>query len=317
MVSVCLTVKGENIEKLIDNLLTQQTKAPDEIVIVEAGEKENAEVYKKYEKAAKFKIILAKCNRSEGRNLAAKNAAHENLIFIDAGCVPQPDWLAKMAAAIEKENPQIVAGAYESPQNSFKDYIFAKFLNRNITSSSFIYPSARNFAIKKYIFDELGGFNKRLNFAEDTEFFTGANAKGYHFEKANGARVYWTLPKNLKEYLSKIFSYAKGDIATGIWWDAKKKFATHNIKNLLCFLRVALILFLFMCGYVQLAALIILLILVATASRNKIDFNQFSGGSLSLVLKHVIIFASVKIVTDIAVSAGFFYENIICYFNKK
>ena len=37
---------------------------------------------------------------------------------------------------------------------------------------------------------------------------------------------------NIKKFFKKIYSYALGDLKSGIWWHKQKKFKTHNIKAL-------------------------------------------------------------------------------------
>ncbi len=296
-VAVCLTVKNEDIEKMV-KLLDRQTVKADEIVIVDAGDG-NLFLHKKI----KVNHIQKVCNRSEGRNLCAKEATSENLVFLDAGCVPEKNWLEEMKKEMAKRGAQIVAGNYQSKKQNFADYLIARFLNRAISDDNFIYPSARNFAIKKSIFLRLHGFKEELNEAEDLEFFKRAVDRGFKIEKAKNALVWWKLPGKW-DFLKKIFFYTKGDVKSGIWWDSREKLKTHNIRHALMVVRYA-VLIAIAARYLFLFPFFLGVYLIAVTVKYRIDFNKFANENLLFIVDNIFTFILIKLLTDVVTIGGF------------
>lgn len=299
MVSLCLTVKNENIPGILKQL-AKQSELPDEIVLVDAGEMKHGDYKNK-----KLNYIYQKCNRSEGRNLAAQKAQYENLVFLDGGCSPKPNWLAEIKSSISRHNVQVVAGEYVSPTNSFFEYLEDKFLN--VVDN---YPSARNFAIKKKLFEKLDGFSEKLNTAEDLEFFTRLVNRGYKIEKNARAVVIWKLPGR-SQYLAKIFNYAAGDAKSGVWWDPRKKWRTHNVRHLINTLKFAVFLFLLLKQLYLFFVVFFMVYVLATAAKNRINFWEFAGNNYLRRLRNVVEFVMIKTLTDIFSVFGFIFGLLL------
>jgi hypothetical protein len=304
MITLCLTLKNENIEQLIHQIAAQ-TLLPDEIIIIDSSEKswENRK-YNKIFQNLNIKYIGLHCSRSEGRNKAANLSTSENLLFIDGGCTFHKNAVSAMKICLSRKASEIVGGRYLSQTKNFTEYLFAKFLNMDLSKSSTIYPSARIFGIKKKIFNKLKGFNEKLLVAEDTEFFKRALDQGVKIEKCLSSVVFWNLP-NLKEYFIKIFSYAEGDAKSEIWWDSRKKFGTHNIKHLLTLFRWMIICVLIFTGFYHVALLLIFVYLYTVSIKHQIDFLEFSSNNLFVMIKNVIVYVIIKIATDWAAMTGF------------
>src|SRR3989304_5681633 len=101
--SVCITVL--NAEGLIAPLLQSilsQSKKPNEIVIVDGGSKDNTvEIIKHFQKKNKsIRLLLEKCLRARGRNLAVEISNNDIIAMTDAGCIAQKDWLEKITAPL-------------------------------------------------------------------------------------------------------------------------------------------------------------------------------------------------------------------------
>lgn len=302
MTSLCLTTNEGNVDKFLIEIVNQKQK-PNEIVIIDSSVspwQKNKNVIKKI----KIKYFYKKCNISQGRNIAAKYASFNNLIFIDSGCVLDKNLIYEMEKSLGKRQSQIIAGRYISRQKNFKEYIFAKFLNKDISNSKTIYPSARVFGIKKSLFFKLKGFNENLSTAEDTEFFKRALDSGIKIEKNEKAIVLWKLPKTF-EFFKKIFYYAKGDAESEIWWDKRKKFQTHNIKNLLTLTRWLVIFLLVYFKYTKIAVLFFLIYFAAVALKNDINFALHSKNSKIRIIINIGIYVIIKTLTDLTVSFGF------------
>lgn len=302
-ISVCLTVKNENIDEILKQIISQSI-LPFEIVIVDAS-KNNWFSDKKRKAYARYNIKYVKKagNRSCGRNLAVDKASSENILLLDAGCELDTDLIRNIALSLQKQKSEIIAGSYTSRVFNFQKYIFSKFLNRNINSKNF-YPSARNFGIKKPIFKALGGFDEKLDTAEDLEFFKRALDQNFKIVKCVKALVYWDLP-NLKEYINKIYNYARGDARSRIFWDQRKKLGTHNIKHILTISRWLVIVVLFVTSHFYVAAFLLSVYFLSIAIKHRINFNKYNHGVIFFDIINLAEFIFIKIVTDFSVMSGF------------
>ena len=222
LVSVCVTIfneSTENITKLLD-ALSNQTLKPDEIIIIDAKDYNN-------------------CSRSKGRNIAIKKAKNEIIAITDCGCIPHKDWLQNITNPFKNDDTDVVAGGYKMIVNNDFQKAELVFLgvNQNDMKEDFM-PSARSMAFTKTIWKNAGGFPEKLNdTAEDTVFNLKLIEIGAKFAVSKNAVVDWSLPKNLSEFATSVYKYAKGDAKSGIWWHPVKKWQTHNIKLLLIIIR--------------------------------------------------------------------------------
>ena len=231
--SVCVTTFNESEETLkkLTSALNNQTLKPDEIIIVDAKDYNN-------------------CSRSKGRNIAISRAQNEIIAITDAGCIPHKDWLEKITekfsiSTSKYQEPIVVAGGYNMiGKNSFEKAcsIFLGVDTNNMDAS--FMPSARSMAFTKTIWKKAGRFPEKLSdTAEDTLFNVNLIKSGAIFYAAKTAIVDWEMPKNISQFISKIYQYAKGDAESNVWWHPVKKLKTHNIKILTIFARYILMVF--------------------------------------------------------------------------
>lgn len=237
----------KSVHVFLDSVLNQSL-LPNEVVIVDGGSRDRTkEILKSYE--TKFAdadiefglVSLKKASIAKGRNEAVKHSRYEIIAMSDAGCILNKNWLKKIVKPFEK-NMDIVAGFYNMPQDNPLSKVAGIFLGvteKKFDQKNFL-PSTRSVAFTKNIWKKLGGFNEKLEGAgEDSEFFALASEKGVKIMRVKSARVEWKELSDitLGKFCKKVFSYAKGDVKSGIWWHPTKKLMSHNIKVLTIFLR--------------------------------------------------------------------------------
>jgi len=247
-VSVCVTVFNEekSIVKLLNSLLSQ-TKRPNEIVIVDGGSIDKTvgilRHFAKKDKRIRFLVEPGSC--AHGRNVSISLARNKIVALTDAGCVAKKDWLKRITEPFKYESVDLVAGFYEMPANTPLQEVLNVFNGvpeERFDSTTFL-PSARSVAFRKEVWEEVGGFDEKLDKAgEDTKFFYECVKAGVKIVRVKEARVVWkeTGEMNLRKAFEKFYQYAKGDAQAGIWWHPSKQLSSHNIKILFIYVRYIL-----------------------------------------------------------------------------
>lgn len=164
---------GDNLYKLLKSL--KKSKFKDfEVIVCDDGSSEKINVDRS--------VCMIRINKNMGparaRNLASKKANGKILVFFDSDVEVYPDTLG----TIEKNfigNKKLIAltGVWDKHQktnkffNQFKalrDWSY--WINERTDNGYYYLFSTRVAAIRKNIFDKLGGFNESFRQMEDVEF---------------------------------------------------------------------------------------------------------------------------------------------------
>lgn len=224
-VSVIATVLNEenNINELLDALINQ-TYMPAEIVIVDGGSVDST--WQKLQQRRKnFPLPLVirqqPGNRSVGRNTAIKLAKCELIAITDAGCFPEPTWLAELLAAVPQPQPEkiVVAGYYTAyPSTPLEEAIvpYALVMPDKVNPDAFL-PATRSMLLSKSVWKELGGFDAALSDNEDYAFAKKIQSAKIEIVFTGDACVVWQPPSTWKAFAQMIFRFARGDAFALIW----------------------------------------------------------------------------------------------------
>lgn len=265
-ITICITTFNEekSIGRLLESLLTQ-TKKPEEIIIVDGGSNDQTTtIIKTYQKKdLRIKLLIRKCARAKGRNLAVAQAENAIIAMTDSGCKPDKDWLAKITAPFAKDHPDIVAGFYKMTAKTNYQKAITVFLG--VAPSQFddrFLPSARSIAFTKAAWKQVDGFpEKKANTAEDTDFNYQAVKQGLKYVRVKDAIVTWDTPRRFLQGITKLHYYAQGDAMRGIWWHPTQKFNSHNLKVISIFSRYFIGLLMFIYAF-RLPFLLLILVVV-------------------------------------------------------
>jgi len=122
--NISLYVPCYNVEKYISRCIEAvlaQTSPPDEILIIDDGSRDRT-----VELASRYPVRVIKHESNQGlaaaRNTGLKSASNELVASLDADCVPEPDWLEKLAGCMDDPNVVMVGGRLvESVLNGVAD----------------------------------------------------------------------------------------------------------------------------------------------------------------------------------------------------
>jgi glycosyltransferase involved in cell wall biosynthesis len=229
-ISVIIPARDEerSIASLLDGLLGQ-TRPPDEIVVSDNGSTDRtAEIVEGYaRRGARVRLLRAGAGfPGRGRNVAASDASHEWLAFIDAGIRPERDWLEHLADRARSEpGADVVYGNWVPVTDSLftecaamaylppPDEVEGRWLRARFIASSLVRRAA---------WRAVGGFPEHLRSAEDILFMDELERAGHAAAYEPRAVVRWDIQPNLWRTLRRFTSYSRHNLRAGLWrqWHA-------------------------------------------------------------------------------------------------
>lgn len=249
LISTVLNEK-DSIESYIQSLLNQSI-LPDEIIIVDGGSTDGTfEILKKYEKKYPSLITVYRldgANIAKGRNFAIRNSKGWIIVTSDAGCKYENDYVKKMIKPLlkfllnnykkfkmkkqdilsyikekgisikELENvpeAEFVQGRYYPHHINNISYFASFFLVKQDQCKIPSRASARATAYFKYVWEDVGGYPEDFVTGEDTKFNYKVLERGFKWICVD-TKVWWEMPRNLKEFYTKFERYAIGDTIQG------------------------------------------------------------------------------------------------------
>ncbi|WP_412469161.1 glycosyltransferase family 2 protein [Pedobacter sp. KLB.chiD] len=165
------------------------------------------------------------------RNAALSSACHDRVVFLDADCIPAPDFLSVYAQAFTSTD-SLISGRvrYLTAQAMEKKDLFERMraysipdpIRENVDQYPYELFWSLNFGCSKDVFRKIGGFDERFTGygAEDTDFAFAAKARQVPMETINATAFHQYHPSYdpPMNHLSDIISNAKAFQGKwGIW----------------------------------------------------------------------------------------------------
>lgn len=233
-ITVVATVlnNGDTVHELVDSIL-RQSRAPDEVIIVDGGSKDNTfAILKDYEqKHENFRALSSKLNKAQGRNYGIEEAKYPIIAQIDGSCVAHKHWLKRLVRPLRDREVGVSAGFYRIVAKTAVARAVSPFIGvtTKMLDPRAYMPTGRSMAIRKKVWRELHGYSEDLQWSgEDNLFNYKLLQKGVRIERVPEALVYWHAPKTLGDSARKIFSYTAGIAQTGTWRHPCESLATVN-----------------------------------------------------------------------------------------
>lgn len=225
VVSLVATVlnEGASLERLL-NSIAAQTRTPDEVVVCDGGSQDDTVARLRAETRFAVTVVEAPgANISQGRNAAIAATRGDLIACADAGTRLDPDWLARLIAAAEREgvgphDRRLVAGFFlPDPSNVFELAMSATALplRDEIRPDRFL-PSSRSVAFTRAGWEAAGRYPEWLDYCEDLIFDLRARAAG-SYAMALDAIAYFRPRGSLRSFWRQYYLYARGDGKAGLW----------------------------------------------------------------------------------------------------
>ena len=170
LVSVIIPTKNE-VNYIKDTLLSlkRQSYKNIEIIVVDSSDDNTVSVVKRFTN----RIIKKKVNIPQAKNLGAKHAQGDFLVFLDADTILLPSWIKKSLKYLINGEYDLVIGNVSTREKDFRAYLVGGFYRSFLELTGLI----NNFSmggvplmIKKEFFEKNGGFREDFTSCEDIEF---------------------------------------------------------------------------------------------------------------------------------------------------
>jgi hypothetical protein len=196
-----------------------QTRQPDEIVIVDNlstdGTQEALAAWAA--ECPRLKVIERKCGAAEGRNIAIRQAAFDQIISTDMGVSLAACWFKEITAPFEQDpTVEVVAGNYCIDKSSVRGAVARA---EYYLEAGGYAPFGPNFVVGnrsvgylRRVWEALGGLPEDLTlYADDSVFGRQILQAGFKMAFAPEAMTYWARPAKMAEFLKEQYRYGIGD----------------------------------------------------------------------------------------------------------
>lgn len=220
--SVIVPVRNEagSIECLIRGL-QGQTYRPAEIVIADGGSTdETRNIIRHLQLDSPIPIVLIEDNNAlpgRGRNLAITRATNEWIACIDAGIVPEADWLEQLVRSVERQpDKQVIYGKYwPVTRTHFAECAAISYAPPPGTLA----PSIASCLLRRSVWKSVRGFREDLRSGEDLLFFRKLEALGVGCAHNEKAVVHWELQPTIGRTFRRFAVYSHNGMKAGLAFD--------------------------------------------------------------------------------------------------
>ena len=217
--------EAQTITALLDGLLAQ-TRPPDEIIVADNGSTDSTSaIVERYVKRG-LPVKLVRGGRGlpgRGRNRGVAAARYDWIAFIDAGTLPESDWLEQLEQqASTNPRAEAVYGAFRPVTDTlFTECAALAYLSppEEIEGVLARTRSTASLMLRKELWKKAGGFPEHLRSAEDLVFLSKIEAAGARIVQAPRAVVHWELKPNLWTTFARFVQYSRHNIRAGLWRD--------------------------------------------------------------------------------------------------
>ncbi|WP_327586431.1 glycosyltransferase [Nonomuraea sp. NBC_00507] len=121
------------------------------------------------------------------RNAGVRAAKGEIVVFTDAGCLPQGDWLRRLVTPIIDEGESVVSGLVTGPEGHGS--LYDADARRRAAARYLPECGTGNLAVRREVFDGVAGFDETFGYGSDVDFSWRVQDTGHRIRSAGDAVV--------------------------------------------------------------------------------------------------------------------------------
>lgn len=224
------------IDKTIADI-EAQTLLPHRIIVVDAGSKDGT-----YDKLLAWKqtsktnvdiILIPRSKIAEARNYAINLATTDIVASTDFGCRFHPQWLESIISPFDDDTIEVTGGSFTVREDDVRnlpqraDYVlqngYKMVIDENFPASS------RSIAYRKYVWEQIGGYQEWLTMAaDDLIFWKQIRKKNFKVRLVDKPYVYWSRHQTFKAFGKEAWRYGLGDGEGGV---NRRTLVSHIIET--------------------------------------------------------------------------------------
>jgi glycosyltransferase involved in cell wall biosynthesis len=193
MISIVIISKDEaSLDDTITDVVQQAQSLGEssEIVIVDASDGRLDEIRLRHENKVRWMQFAqppgVRVSIPHQRNAGVQAAHGELIVFTDAGCRPEPEWLARLIAPL-REGDYVTAGlALASPDSTG---LYDRAARQAVECRYLAECPTINLAFDRKAFDAIGGFDEGFAYGSDADFTWRLTDAGYRIRSVPDAIV--------------------------------------------------------------------------------------------------------------------------------
>jgi glycosyltransferase involved in cell wall biosynthesis len=206
LISIIIVVKNDRaIADTLTHLFASKTDVPYEVIVVDSSEPERlADIKDAFPKARWEQYpVSARRTTPEQRNRGLEMARGDTIAFIDANCIPSPEWISAIAASIAGGKDIVCGPVLDRGDNNLVHYAPEHSEGRYVDICTTI-----SVGIRRDVIERVGNFDTSFSFGQDIDFFWRATEAGYriYFDPAVSIQHDWGKPR---EQFGRAFQYGK------------------------------------------------------------------------------------------------------------
>ena len=206
--------EADNLSRWWESIC-RQTVQPDEMVIVDGcstdGTWENLQALAAQCRVP-VKLEQRRCNIAEGRNRAIALTDAEIIVATDAGSFPDANWFGEITRDLWQDETLDVTGGNSLvlAENEFQKFLL-EYEGHPTTKASELYPSSRNIAFRRRVWEDVGGYPEWMTLAgEDFLFNHELHLAGKKIRYNPAAVVRWTSRPDPESYYKLLYRNGYG-----------------------------------------------------------------------------------------------------------
>jgi glycosyltransferase involved in cell wall biosynthesis len=211
---------GKYIQNCLDSILKNNQTLIGEIIIIDDSSSDNSiQIIKKYLKIPKVKYFYVNFRSlSKSYNYGIRKSKFSFITKVDADDLLEDFFIKDYYDKLLKDNYDLIYGSLKIIDEEM-NFIQLKNQSKELIGSKFFYPVGSGTIFKKQIWKQIGGFDEKLKFQDDYDFWLRINKiknikigmikkTGYKYRMHNN-----NMSKNLiTKNLSKIYVFVKNII---------------------------------------------------------------------------------------------------------